>query len=114
MWSIRDNEVMSLLGFPNLKEIKIEKDEEGFNLLENMKKVAKNMKKVADKIGLRKLKQVLTNRENEVKQEQPEEKKQIEPIRDWHEKPTNEDLPKLQALLSTNPLARNKFTEEDK
>jgi len=97
-WSNRDTEMMSLMCMPKLEEIEEEKQENKFNQIKN--KVLNHMKH---------LKGVLLNDELE-----ESEKTTVYERHDWHDKPTNEDLTKLQKLLNLNPLEMQELTEDEK
>ena len=98
-WSNRDTEMMELLCMPVLKE-KIEevKVESKINQIKN--KMQSHMKH---------LKAVLLQYEELEESENP-----ITVRHDWHDKPTNDDLTKLQKLLNLNPLDMQELEDDEK
>ena len=100
-WSNRDSELMDMMCMPKLREIAEIKTENKFNLI-----LMKNINKVVDK--MKHLKEVLLN-------DELEEREVVDvKISDWHDKPSNDDLTKLEKLLHLNPLQQQELTNDEK
>lgn len=93
-WSLRDDKLMQSLGFPTFKLIEEDEDSD-----KEENKLIKTLQKT---------KNILTGNKQDV-----HVKKIVEKL-DWNDPPKTDDLAHLQSLLNTDPLNRDKFTDEEK